>query len=112
MAPPAARRGEALNDAQRQALAGLGAEHAEEPEPVAARPSRTDAWAVSLAAAQPFGERDGQLNVPRKHVETLHVDEYTHEVKLGVWIMNQRGRRARLTRERAKALTALGMWWA
>jgi hypothetical protein len=50
-----------LTEAQRQALAALGVERAEEPEPEpepVQRPSRTDAWAVGLAAAQAFREHD------------------------------------------------------
>ena len=104
----------ALSHAQRQALTELGIEPEEEPEvgaPPAARPSRTEKWAINLAAAQAYREREGHLHVPRKHIETLHIDGFTHEVKLGVWIMNQRGRRATLTAERAGALTALGMRW-
>lgn len=33
-------------------------------------------------------------------------------VKLGVWIMNQKGRRAKLTTDKLAALAALGLNWA
>jgi hypothetical protein len=85
---------------------------AEEPEAVPARPSRTDTWAINLAAARAYREREGQLTVPCEHVETLHIDGFAHEVKLGVRVMNQRTRRDKLTAERAAALTALGTRWA
>ncbi|WP_346012389.1 Helicase associated domain protein, partial [Streptomyces sp. SID3343] len=61
------RRGWAdLTDAQRQALAGVGVEAAAVPEQ---RAAPVDRWALTLAAAAAFREREGHLTVPRKHVE-------------------------------------------
>lgn len=34
------------------------------------------------------------------------------EVKLGVWIMNQKSRRSKLTTDKLTALAALGLNWA
>ncbi|WP_419664866.1 helicase associated domain-containing protein [Streptomyces sp. 2-1] len=51
----------------------------------------------------------GSVTVPRGHVERL--DDGT-EVKLGVWIMNQKGRRGKLTANQLQALADLGLEWA
>ncbi|MFE9890637.1 helicase associated domain-containing protein [Streptomyces scopuliridis] len=48
------------------------------------------------------------MNVPRKHVE---VTEGT-EIRLGIWVSNQRSRRAKLAPQRIDALNALGMHWS
>ncbi|CAL9673479.1 hypothetical protein [Streptomyces sp. enrichment culture] len=45
----------------------------------------------------------------RIHVELL---EDGAEVRLGVWIMNQKSRRAKLTADKLSALAALGLEWA
>ncbi|WP_436800926.1 hypothetical protein [Streptomyces avermitilis] len=49
------------------------------------------------------------MTVPRAHVEALPDGS---EVNLGVWIMNQKGRRAQLTADKLAALAALGLNWA
>ncbi|MDQ0904698.1 hypothetical protein QFZ22_000683 [Streptomyces canus] len=49
------------------------------------------------------------MTVPRGHVERL---EDGTEVRLGVWIMNQKGRRAKLTTDKLTALADLGLNWA
>ncbi|MFF1401454.1 hypothetical protein ACFVZD_48275 [Streptomyces sp. NPDC058287] len=49
------------------------------------------------------------MTVPRNHVETLHDGT---EVKLGVWIMNHKGRRTKLTEDKLQALADLGLHWA
>ncbi|MFH8411488.1 hypothetical protein ACH4FX_43055 [Streptomyces sp. NPDC018019] len=49
------------------------------------------------------------MKVPRAHVETL--DDGT-EVKLGVWIMNQKGCRAKLTTDKLQQFADLGLEWA
>ncbi|MGW5002487.1 helicase associated domain-containing protein [Streptomyces hydrogenans] len=56
-----------------------------------------------------YKTRTGTLTVPRGHVEQL--DDGT-EVKLGVWIMNQKGRRAKLTPDKLTALANLRLDWA
>ncbi|MFD9545052.1 hypothetical protein [Streptomyces sp. NPDC060022] len=40
------------------------------------------------------------------------VDGQEHLVKLGVWIMNQRGRRAKLAADKLSTLANLGLTWA
>lgn len=75
----------------------------------APRPKRTRAqiWAANLTAARQYAEREGHLNVPRSHVEEVDGTDHT----LGIFIANQRGRRASLAPERIAELTALGMRW-
>jgi hypothetical protein len=53
--------------------------------------------------------REGSVKVPRAHVERL---EDGTQVRLGVWIMNQKGRRAKLTTDKLAALADLGLDWA
>ncbi len=48
----------------------LGIEPASEDEKPKPRTSQADKWAMHLAARQYF-EREGHLQVPRKHVETI-----------------------------------------
>lgn len=78
------------------------------------RTSHADKFATNLAAARQYHAREGHLRVPRKHIETLDgVDGGEGQaVKLGVWISNQRSRRAKLPAERVAALDELGMRWA
>ncbi|MGQ4450960.1 Helicase associated domain protein [Streptomyces griseus] len=64
-------------------------------------------FARNLAAAAAYAQREGHLNVPRRHIE---ITDGT-EIKLGIWISNQRSRRARLHPQRIDALNALGMRW-
>ncbi|WP_159027390.1 helicase associated domain-containing protein [Streptomyces sp. Tue 6075] len=52
------------------------------------------------------------MTVPRGHVEGVKVGGQEYPVKLGVWIMNQKGRRAKLTPDKLQALAALGLEWA
>ncbi|GAA2495781.1 DEAD/DEAH box helicase [Streptomyces thermolineatus] len=77
------------------------------------RTSHADKFATNLAAARQYHAREGHLQAPRKHIEVLDGADggEGQEVKLGVWVANQRSRRARLPAERAAALDALGMRW-
>ena len=76
------------------------------------RRSRAQIWADNLAAARQYREREGHLNVPRAHVETVVGDEgREREFRLGAFISNQRSRAAVLTSERAAELGELGMRW-
>ncbi|MFJ4851476.1 MULTISPECIES: helicase associated domain-containing protein [unclassified Streptomyces] len=86
------------------------AEEEQAPASGAARPKRTRAqiWAANLTAARQYAQREGHLNVPRSHVED--VDGTGHA--LGVFIANQRARRANLAPERVTELVELGMRWA
>ncbi|MEU6497680.1 Helicase associated domain protein [Streptomyces sp. NPDC046984] len=73
----------------------------------AARRSRAEIWEANLAAARQYRQREGHLEVPRQHVETVD----GHSRALGVFIANSRSRRAKLARERSAELSALGMRW-
>ncbi|MFE2541710.1 helicase associated domain-containing protein [Actinacidiphila glaucinigra] len=48
----------------------------------------TTTWASNLAAARQYAEREGHLDVPRSHVETIDGTAHT----LGIFIANQRPR--------------------
>ncbi len=103
---------EALNAEQRERLAALGvAPVAEEPKPAsAAGGGRAAAWERGVAAARAYLEREGTLSgVPRGHVEQIEHQAVTHAVKLGVWLSNQRSRKASLPAERLEVLSRLGV---
>ncbi|MEU5959398.1 Helicase associated domain protein [Streptomyces sp. NPDC047525] len=81
----------------------------EKPKP---RTSQAHKWALHLTAARQFHEREGHLQVPRKHVEWIvGEDQEERELKLGSWISNQRSRATTLTPERMEQLAAIGMSW-
>ncbi|MET7694032.1 Helicase associated domain protein [Streptomyces sp. NPDC005483] len=104
---------EALTDGQRERLEQLGI------TPLAAAPAPAEPVKASTAPMSPFERgvaalaqyktRTGSLTVPRGHVEALPDGS---KVKLGVWIMNQKGRRGKLTTERLAQLADLGLDWA
>lgn len=101
----------ALTAEQRERLEQLGITPIA-PEPKApARPSTTPAGAFErgVAALAQYKAREGSLTVSRAHVERL---EDGTEVKLGVWIMNQKSRRAKLAADKLAALAVLGLEWA
>jgi Helicase associated domain len=107
---------EQLRAGQRERLAALGVTPAEAPARPAAAASpggaRQAAWERGLAAARQYREREGTLDgVSRKHIETVIDGQGVTEVKLGVWLANQRQRRAGLTPERVASLNDLGMRW-
>jgi hypothetical protein len=82
----------------------------EKPKP---RRTQADKWAMNYEAAKQFYEREGHLQVPRKHVERIvGEDQEEREHKLGAWISNQRSRAATLTPERMEQLSAIGMRWS
>ncbi|MFD8328128.1 DEAD/DEAH box helicase [Streptomyces lydicus] len=93
----------------------LGIEPASEEEKPPPRRTQADKWATNYQAAQQYYEREGHLQVPRKHVERIIVgsgeDQEEREHKLGAWISNQRSRAATLSPERIEQLTAIGMRW-
>ncbi|WP_420823760.1 helicase associated domain-containing protein [Streptomyces torulosus] len=95
----------------------LGIEPATEDEKPKPRTSQANKWALNLAAARQFYEREGHLRVPRKHVETITVggdggeDQEERELRLGAWISNQRSRAATLSQDRREQLAAIGMRW-
>lgn len=95
---------------------------AEDEKPAAARLTRAQVWELNLTAAHQYREREGHLNVPRKHIETVVVmavaedsadstDSSTeHRMPLGKFIDNCRSRK--LAPERHAELDALGMRWS
>ncbi|MFF9025750.1 DEAD/DEAH box helicase [Streptomyces eurythermus] len=93
-----------------QVLGITPASEDEKPEP---RRTQADKWAMHYEAARQFYEREGHLQVPRKHVERIAgEDQEEREHKLGAWISNQRSRAATLTPERVELLSAIGMRWS
>jgi hypothetical protein len=93
----------------------------EKPKP---RRSQADKWAINLAAATQYYQREGHLRVPRKHIETIAVDsgddgrdgesgaaQEVQHLRLGAWVSNQRSRAATLTPERVEQLSTIGMRW-
>ncbi|MEU2065253.1 Helicase associated domain protein [Streptomyces sp. NPDC013455] len=99
---------------------GIGpATQDEKPRP---RRAQADKWAINLAAATQYYEREGHLRVPRSHIETITVGGgdggrdgqgmKEHQVRLGAWVGNQRSRAASLSPERVEQLSAIGMRWA
>ncbi|WNI27350.1 Helicase associated domain protein [Streptomyces sp. ITFR-16] len=82
----------------------------EKPKP---RRTQADKWTANLAAARQFFEREGHLQVPRKHVETvLSEDGWELQFRLGAWVSNQRSRAATLSPERMEQLSRVGMRWS
>ncbi|MEV7077815.1 Helicase associated domain protein [Streptomyces sp. NPDC093516] len=99
----------------------LGITPAAEDEKPKPRRTQADKWAMNYAAAKQFYEREGHLQVPRKHVETIVVgdrkgrcgeDQGERQIRLGAWIGNQRSRAATLSPERVELLSAIGMRWS
>ncbi|MEU7473711.1 Helicase associated domain protein [Streptomyces sp. NPDC044984] len=96
----------------------LGIEPAADDEKPKPRTSQADKWALNLAVARQFYQREGHLRVPRKHVERIVVGGdgsggggEGQELRLGAWISNQRSRAASLSPERVEQLSAIGMRW-
>ncbi|MFD9044020.1 DEAD/DEAH box helicase [Streptomyces bottropensis] len=90
----------------------LGIEPTTEDEKPPPRRTQADKWAMHYQAAKQYYEREGHLQVPRKHIErTVGDDQEEREHKLGAWIGNQRSRAATLTPERTEQLSAIGMRW-
>ncbi|MCZ9355277.1 Helicase associated domain protein [Streptomyces mutabilis] len=90
----------------------LDIEPASEEEKPRPRRTQADKWAMNYKAAKQYYEREGHLQVPRKHVERIVGDDQEErEHKLGAWIGNQRSRAATLTPERMEQLSAIGMRW-
>ncbi|WP_425576438.1 Helicase associated domain protein [Streptomyces glaucosporus] len=72
-------------------------------------PATTTPWDRALAALRQYQAREGHTRVPRKWIETVHDEAgHQHPIRLGVWISNQKSRRAKLPAERVKALEELG----
>lgn len=97
-----------LHAEQRRLLAELGAAPGDGGVQEEVRVTHDGKFTRNLAAAAAYAQREGHLNVPRKHVE---ITDGT-EIRLGIWISNQRSRRAKLPLQRVDALNELGMRWS
>ncbi|MEV6514119.1 Helicase associated domain protein [Streptomyces sp. NPDC051642] len=107
---------QALTGGQRERLEAVGVTPltptpAPVEQDVPAQPSTTpvSAFERGVAALAQYKARTGSVTVPRGHVEQL---EDGTDVRLGVWIMNQKTRRGKLTTDKLAALAALGLEWA
>jgi superfamily II DNA or RNA helicase len=93
----------------------LGIRPADEDEKPKPRRTQADRWALHLAAARQYYQREGHLRVPRKHIERITVgsgqDHDEQAIRLGTWINNQRSRAATLSPERIEQLNAIAMQW-
>ncbi|NUU25520.1 MAG: hypothetical protein HOV68_29050, partial [Streptomycetaceae bacterium] len=74
------------------------------------RRSHDERFMIGLAAAAQFRAREGHLEVPRHHTETITDGPWAGEVvRLGVWTANMRTRIATMAADRRDALVALGL---
>ncbi|MFC8929763.1 Helicase associated domain protein [Streptomyces albidoflavus] len=96
-----------LHEEQRRLLAELGVTPSGGGIRSAPRLTQDHKFMRNLAAAAAYAQREGHLNVPRRHIEITD----GAEIKLGIWISNQRSRRTGLHPQRIDALNALGMRW-
>ncbi|MEU9979293.1 Helicase associated domain protein [Streptomyces sp. NPDC051014] len=105
---------EALTDGQRERLEAVGVVRPAPERETPAAPSTAPASAFErgVAALTQYKARTGSVTVPRGHVEAIVAGGQEHPVKLGVWVMNQKSRRAKLTTDRLAALAMLGLEWA
>ncbi|MEU3395000.1 DEAD/DEAH box helicase [Streptomyces albidoflavus] len=102
---------QALTGGQRERLEQLGITPPASELPKSSAPA-LGAFERGVAALEQYRARTGSVTVPRGHVEGVKVGGQEYPVKLGVWIMNQKGRRAKLTADKLSALAALGLEWA
>ncbi|MFL3871347.1 Helicase associated domain protein [Streptomyces griseobrunneus] len=102
---------QALTGGQRERLERLGITPPDSGLPKPSAPP-LGAFEKGVAALEQYKGREGSVKVPRAHVEGVRVGGQEYPVKLGVWIMNQKGRRAKLTPDKLRALAALGLEWA
>ncbi|WP_323379945.1 DEAD/DEAH box helicase [Streptomyces alkaliphilus] len=75
-----------------------------------------DAFGRGVAALRQYRDREGHLTIPRAHEEVLHPAPGENggpvTVRAGVFLTNQKTRRAKLSPERRAALADLGLQWA
>ncbi|WP_328864169.1 Helicase associated domain protein [Streptomyces sp. NBC_00341] len=104
----------ALVGGQRERLEAIGVVPIAAELEAPANPSTTpvSAFEKGVAALAQYKARVGSVKVPRAHVEAIVVEGQEHLVKLGVWTMNQKSRRDKLTADKLTALAALGIEWA
>ncbi|GHD07729.1 helicase [Streptomyces violarus] len=100
-----------LLEGQRELLEELGITPLppEQEAPAKAPRAASGAFERGVAALAQYKARTGSVTVPRGQVEQL---EDGTEVRLGVWIMNQKGRRGKLTPDKLQQLAHLGLHWA
>ncbi|WP_327169982.1 DEAD/DEAH box helicase [Streptomyces subrutilus] len=100
-----------LMDGQRELLEAVGVVPLppEQAEPAKGAKAAVSAFEKGVAALEQYKARTGSVTVPRAHVETLADGS---EVKLGVFLSNNRSRRAKLTADKLGALAGLGLEWA
>ncbi|MFB6717942.1 Helicase associated domain protein [Streptomyces sp. NPDC056237] len=98
-----------LMDGQRKRLEQLGVVPLEPEAPAKPAKGGTGAFERGVAALAQYKARTGSVTVPRAHVEALPDGA---EVKLGVFLSNNKSRRAKLTADKLQALAALGLEWA
>ncbi|MFI6689914.1 Helicase associated domain protein [Streptomyces sp. NPDC050485] len=67
------------------------------------------AFTRGLTALAQYVEREQRTVVPRQHTEQITIDGHDHEVRLEVWVSNQKSHRDKLSGEQ---LAELGMDWA
>ncbi|MFC8900602.1 DEAD/DEAH box helicase [Streptomyces cinereoruber] len=105
----------ALSGGQRERLEAVGVTPLAAPAPVEpgesakASTAPVNAFERGVAALTQYKARTGSVTVPRGHVEQL---EGGGEVRLGVWVMNQKSRRAKLPADKLTTLADLGLDWA
>ncbi|MFD7865223.1 Helicase associated domain protein [Streptomyces sp. NPDC059783] len=101
----------ALSDGQRQRLEAVGVVPVErELEAFMEAPVRAqNGFDKGIAALGQYKARTDSVTVPRGHIEVLPDGT---EIKLGVWIMNQKTRRNKLTPDKLTALANHGLDWA
>ena len=68
--------------------------------------ARSDNWKECFEALKKFSKRNGNTRVPKDYQEG--------EIKLGIWVQNQRSRRNKnnLTSDKVKLLDAIGFSWS
>ncbi|WP_329460837.1 helicase associated domain-containing protein [Streptomyces sp. NBC_01431] len=65
-----------------------------------------------LAALAQYIDREQRTVIPRQHTEPVVIDGQDHNVRLGVWISNQKSRRDKLNSEQLAQLADRGIDWA
>ncbi|MFJ4917845.1 Helicase associated domain protein [Streptomyces sp. NPDC088726] len=104
----------ALTDGQRERLEAIGVlpVTAELETPAKAPTPTLSAFEKGVAALAQYKARTGSVTVPRTHEERILIDGQEHLIKLGIWTMNQKSRRTKLTTNKLTTLANLGIQWA
>ncbi|MFJ1898740.1 MULTISPECIES: Helicase associated domain protein [unclassified Streptomyces] len=104
----------ALTDRQRERLEAIGVLPVTAELETPAKPPTTtlSAFEKGVAALAQYKARTGSVTVPRTHEERILIDGQEHLIKLGIWTMNQKSRRTKLTTNKLTTLANLGIQWA